>query len=125
MAIKKIELAWISASNIKKAKEFFEKKLGLKIHVADENYGWLELSGKDGGMLLGVGSSEEEYGPIKPGQNAIVTFTVDDIAHTKVDFEEKGVKFIGDIMEVPGQVKLALFVDEDGNKFQIVETLNK
>ena len=125
MSIKKIELSWISTSDFKKAREFFEKKLGLHVHVADEKYGWLELVGRDGGMYLGVGAGEGPESPIKPGQNAVVTFTTDDLVATKADLERKGVKFIGDVVEVPGQVKLAMFMDEDGSKFHLVEKLNK
>ncbi len=123
MAVKSIQLGWITVSDLEKAKKFFADTLGLQVMSHDPKYGWLELKGKDGGASLGVGQAQKE-GQFKPGHNVIFTFTVDDIAKTKKDFETKGVKFIGDIMEVPGHVKLATFVDPDSNIFQLVQKLS-
>lgn len=126
MAIKKIELAWITVSDFSKAKSFFVDTLGLEIFSGSQEYNWLELRGKDGGMLLGVGaSSDKAECAIKPGQNAVMAMTVDDIVTTKAELEAKGVVFHGDIIEVPGIVKMALFTDHDGNKFQLVQNLDK
>jgi predicted enzyme related to lactoylglutathione lyase len=40
-----------------------------------------------------------------------------------VEMEKKGAKKVGDVMEVPGHVKMLLFKDADGNHFQMVEML--
>ena len=53
------------------------------------------------------------------------TFTVPDIKKAIGEMSKKGVKLIGEMMEVPGHVKLQFFVDADGNTFQIVEELMK
>lgn len=126
-SIKKSELSYVAVSDWEKARHFFINILGLKVFSSDENYNWMELSGSDeGGAMLGVSLYTEKYpSPIQPGQNAIVTFNVKDIARTKSEFESKGVKFIGAIIEIPGHVKLALFEDPDGNKFQLVEVIAK
>lgn len=124
MAIKSMSLAWISTADIKKAKTFFTEKLGLQITTDSAEYGWLELQGKNGGMALGVGTSTPEC-PIQAGQNAVMTFDVDDIVETKKELESKGVKFLGDIQEVPGHVKLATFTDEDANVFQLAQVLSE
>lgn len=121
MAIKKTELCWIVTVDVKKSRKFFTDTLGLKLNVNDEEHSWLELTGKEGGAMLGV------CGPFfneKPGQNAVPVFTVDDIIKTKKELEAKGVKFVGDIMELQ-DVKLATFVDPDGNKFQLAENIKK
>lgn len=115
-------LAWVVVSDIKKAEKFFVEKLGLNLQTKDENYGWLELQGEDGAHL-GV-AQKSSHSEIAAGSNAIVTFTVSDIEKTKADFIKKGVKLVGETMEVPGHVKLQFFVDDDGNQYQIVETLN-
>lgn len=49
--------------------------------------------------------------------NAIVTFTIDDIEQTKEDPLNKRIT-VSEIMEVPGHVNIANFMDEDGNSFQ-------
>lgn len=126
MAIRKMELAWITVSDFAKAKKFFVDTLGLTIFGGNEQFSWLELRGQDGGMLLGVGGSKPNDGcAIKPGQNAVMTFTVDDMEQTKAALEAKGVVFASEIIEIPGIVKMALFTDTDGNKFQLVENLEQ
>lgn len=119
MAIKKIELGWITTADIKTSKDFFTNKLGLKINVNDEQHGWMELTGKEDGAVLGVCTP---MGQDKPGQNAVMVFTVDDIVTTKKELEDKGVKFVSEIIDLPN-VRLATFVDPDGNKFQLAQNI--
>lgn len=124
MKIKRIDLSWITTSDMKKAKQFFTETVGLKVRHEMAEFGWLALGGHEGGSSLGVGLVNTGSDQ-KPGTNAIVTLEVDDIVAAKKELESKKVKFIGDIMEVPGQVKLALFTDPDDNKFQLVQRINK
>lgn len=121
--VKEIALSWIVVSDLPKATKFFTECVGLKISQASEEYGWVELSGYEGGATLGL-AAVGAHNPISPGHNAITTFTVDNIEKATADFSKKGVKLIGEIMEVPGHVKLQLFADLDGNKFQLVEDLS-
>ena len=87
---------------------------------------WIELVGQDGGMFLGMCQAQEGQScSSKVGSNAVVTITVDNIVSAKKELTAKSVQFYGDIIEVPGQVKLATFVDLDGNMFQLVEQLKK
>lgn len=122
MKVNKIGLAWIVVTDVKKAKVFFSETLGLKVSSEAAEYGWLELQAEQGDMLLGVGQ-ENDKDSIKPGQNAVVTFSIDDLDAAKAELEGKGVSFIGEVMEVPGHVKLALFTDPDGNHLQLVQQL--
>ena len=128
MIAKRSDLSWIMVSDIKKAKKFFTEVLGLEVKTDNDEYNWLELAAKDGGSMLGVGqsnSNDECSQGVTPGSNAIVTFTVDNLEATKAEFVKKGVNILGDIMEVPGHVKMLLFTDEDGNKFQICQLLDE
>lgn len=127
MAIKKVELSWITVSDIAKAKELFVDILGFEVRSYEEKYGWMELIAPEGGMALGVAQAKPngECAPEKPGSNAIVTCTVDDIDASIKEFTQKGVTFVGSIIEVPGHVKMITFVDHDGNKFQLVQELSK
>lgn len=119
MAVKKIGLSWIAVSNFQKSEQFFLDTLDLKLANKSDEYGWMELTGANGGGVLGVGEQTSEY---KSGQNAVVTFVVDDIEDTKETLIKKGVK-VSEIMEVPGHVLLANFTDPDGNEFQLAEEL--
>lgn len=124
--IKRMDLSWIMVSDSEKSQKFFTEILGLKVTSGSPEYNWFELAAQDGGMALGVGGScDKEPGPVAPGQNAVVTMTVDDIVACKATLEAKGVQFFGDIVEVPGHVKMALFADPDGNKFHLVQVITK
>jgi len=125
MSIKKISLCWVNVSDIERAKKFFKDSCGLEL-TADSSveHGWLEFIGVEGGTSLGVAKSSNENQD-DVGTNAVITMTVDDLVATKRTMEQKGVAFIGDIMEVPGHVKLATFVDPDNNTFQLVEEIRE
>src|ERR1700720_617078 len=111
MIAKRSDLAWITVSDINKAKKFFTEVVGLELRTDTPEYGWIELIAKDGGSALGVGQCNPQYSQVQPGHNAIVTFTVDDIDAAKAEFTQKGVTLIGDIVEVPGHVKMLFFAD--------------
>lgn len=122
--IKSSEMSWIVVSDINKAREFFTKTLGLKEQQVSLEFGWVELGGEeDKGAQIGLAQANEEMSEFKAGSNAIITFSVDDIVSAKADLEKKGVKMHGDIVEVPGHVKMQTFSDPDGNVFQLVEVL--
>lgn len=128
MKISKIGLAWIAVHDIERATHFLSDVVGLTVLNMLKEQGWAELVALRGDIVLGVGQVSDhqevdpEHGsPIKPGQNAIITLTVDNIVSAKAELEQKGVSFVGDIIEVPGHVKLVTFTDPDGNFFQLVE----
>jgi predicted enzyme related to lactoylglutathione lyase len=125
MAIKKMTLSWITASDINTTKKFFVDTLGLTLKEETTEHGWIEVQGSEGGMYLGIGKYCPDYSKeSKPGTNAVVTMTVDNIVATKKELEAKGVTFIDEIMEIAGHVKMVTFTDPDGNKFQLVEELH-
>lgn len=120
MKTKQMNMSWIVVSDIKKARTFFEKVVGLKVGQVSEEHGWVEMSGHEGGCHLGIAQANDRES-VKPGENAIVTFTVENIDEAKASMTKHGVKFLGDIIHIPNHVKMQFFVDADGNKFQIVE----
>lgn len=130
MKVNKIGLAWIAVTDVARMTDFFSRTVGLGVSNFAPEFGWAELVGHDGGMILGLGQvrdesdlPQEQKSPIKPGQNAVITLTIDHIEQAKAELESKGVKFVGDIVEVPGHVKMATFTDLDGNLFQLVQEL--
>ncbi|MCE5317900.1 MAG: VOC family protein [Parachlamydia sp.] len=122
MAVKSSDLSWIVVSDLDKAVRFFTEVVGLKLMTREDSYGWAELSCPDGGTQLGIALAGKENN-VKPGQNAIMTFTVGDLVKAKNEMAKKGTKMVGDVLEVPGHVKLQFFNDHDGNLFQLVEQL--
>lgn len=125
MIVKRSDMAWITVGDIAKAKKLFVDVLGMQVRSDAPEYGWMEVVAKDGGSALGIGQFNPEYGKeVLPGQNAVVTFTVDDIVVAQAVLEKNNVTILGDICEVPGHVKMLFFADADGNKFQIVQLLS-
>lgn len=118
----KIELSWIVVSDLKKAKQFYIDVLGLKVNESSDEYGWLEVQGTDGGSLLGIAQASEQE-DVRAGGNAVVTITVKDLNAAILELKKKEVHFIGEILEIPGQVKMISFSDSDGNRFQLVQKL--
>lgn len=124
MGIKNFGLAWIVVADLQKAIDFYTKTIGLKLNEHHKEFGWAELAGHDGGAILGIAEMNEKE-MIKPGQNAIVTLTVENLEKSKKELSQKSVKWVGDVIEVPGHVKMQFFKDLDGNTFQLVETLDE
>ena len=115
-------LSWIVVTDLDQAIRFFTEVVGLKLLHRADDYGWAELVGHEGGSELGIALASKET-QVKPGQNAIMTFTVADLLAAKDEMAKKGVKLIGAVQEVPGHVKLQFFQDQDGNLFQLVQQL--
>lgn len=122
MKIKSVNLAWIVVKDLKKAIKFYTEVVGLKLMEFHEQFGWAELEGHEGGLRIGLGQMQAKDG-IQPGQNAVITLTVDDIEQAIGNMVSKGAKLIGDVEEVPGHVKMQMVVDEDNNHFQLVELI--
>lgn len=123
MKVKEIGLSWIVVKDIKSAVKYYTDVVGLNLMEFNEEYGWAELEGYEGGSRLGI-AQENPSEQIKAGQNAVVTFTVGDLDKTKEAMIKKGAKCEGDVLEVPGHVKMQTIVDSDGNRFQICELLH-
>lgn len=123
--IKSTKLSWVVVSDIKKAKDFYVNKLGLILKEESTDYGWLELEPVDGSYRLGVAEFNPNHdAENKPGSNSILTFDVENIEKALEFYRQKGITFVGEVLEVPGHVKMIFFVDYDGNKFQLCEDLS-
>lgn len=124
MKIKSFGLAWIVTSDMTKARDFFTNKLGLTVSQDSSEYGWIELKAEKDNFLLGVSANQEGNDPIKPSQNAVLTMNVEDIVEAKAELVAKGITIEGDIIEIPGHVKMLSFRDTDNNHYQLVQDLS-
>lgn len=122
---KGISLSCITVSDINKAKHLFVDLLGLDLKEFVEEYKWMEIGGKDEEARLGVGEYVEnsEYQDIKAGSNAIISILVGNLEEAKEHLEANGIEFLGNILEIPGEVKMILFKDLDGNRYFLTESL--
>jgi predicted enzyme related to lactoylglutathione lyase len=116
-----IHLSWISVKNLQEAIQFYTEVVGLTVQEQSPEYGWAELSGPSG-CILGI-AQDCDQSDVKPGSNAVVTVTVDDLDKACLLFKQKGAQLVGDVMEVPNHVKIQTFKDHDGNTLQLVQKL--
>ncbi|HSX14167.1 MAG TPA: VOC family protein [Chlamydiales bacterium] len=123
MKVNEIGLCWIVVKDIKAAVKYYTEVVGLKLAEFNEEYGWAELTGQKDGSRLGI-AQESPHCDTKAGQNAVVTFSVDNLDKVKAAMIKKGAQCEGDVIEVPGHVKMQTVVDADGNRFQICELLH-
>jgi predicted enzyme related to lactoylglutathione lyase len=113
----KMTVAWFSANDFEEAKKFYGQVLGLK--KTFELQGWAEFSNVEGEASIGVAANP--HNGKEPG--ATVVLRVDDIERERKRLEAGGVKFEGQVEEIPGVVKLATFRDPSGNRLQLCQVL--
>lgn len=124
MSVKEIGLSWIVVKDLRAAVRYYTEVVGLKLMECNESYGWAELEGHSGeGARLGI-AQENPQEKVKAGQNAVVTLTVSDLEKSKAAMVKQGAQCLGDVVEVPGHVKMQSFLDADGNCFQICQLLH-
>jgi predicted enzyme related to lactoylglutathione lyase len=113
-------LSWVNVADHAKAKQFYGDVLGLK--PVFEMEGWAEFSHAEGAVSVGLNAMRAAKGkPVKPG--ATIVFKVDDLDKACADLRKRGVKFEGEIHEVPGVVRIATFSDPFGNPLQLAQPL--
>lgn len=121
MSVKNIGLAWITVKDLKKAIKFYTEVVGLVLSNVSEEFGWAELHGSEGGARLGICQEQDSA---VAGQNAVMTYTVESLEKAIYAMQHKGARLVGEVVEVPGHVKMQTMVDEDNNQFQMVELLD-
>ena len=96
---------------------WFKEKLGFDLTFNAMQAGWAEVSTPVAGVTIGLAQSDEG------ARGSTAVFGVADIAEARAELEANDVSFEGDIVEVPGMVKLATFLDPDGNRYMLAESL--
>jgi predicted enzyme related to lactoylglutathione lyase len=112
-----VNVSWYQVKDLEAAKKFYGEVLGLKKTL--DLGGWCEFSHKDGEASIGLNAMRE--GDEERG--ATVVLRVGDLARSQKELAAKGVKFEGDVHEVPGVVRIATFRDLEGNRLQLCQLL--
>lgn len=120
MKVQGIKLGWIVVKDLSKAIDFYTNVVGLTLKERVDEFGWAELQGPEG-CILGIAQENDE---MKAGSNAVMAISVADMDEAIAHYKAKGASLQGDIIEIPGNVKMQNFVDADGNLFQLVQELN-
>jgi predicted enzyme related to lactoylglutathione lyase len=120
--IKEIAFSVYAVTDIPRAREFFEGKLGLvpSTEIAEgETPQWIEYGIGSGTLAIGC---SPEWKPSEDG--AVVALEVDDFDEYVAGLKEKGVPFKMDAQEFPS-CKMAVILDPDKNSVLIHQIKSK
>ena len=98
---------------------WFKDTLGFEEMFKVAEAGWAEVSTPAAGVSIGLSQGGEAGG----AGGTTPVFGVTDIAAARAALEGKGVRFEGETAELPGMVKLATFLDPDGNPYMLAQSL--
>jgi catechol 2,3-dioxygenase-like lactoylglutathione lyase family enzyme len=112
-------LVQLRVSNLEKAIEFYTSILNFELVKRNDSLHWAELSFGIPGVLVGLGEGEE----VRGSGTASLNIGVQNVDRARTVLEHRGVTFLRPTLEIPGKVKLADFVDPDGNKIRLAETI--
>lgn len=106
---------WMPVTNIDRAADFYQHKLGLTMVKQDEE--WAEFEQDD--LRIGLNGHEPQGARI--GGGPVLTFKPDEVLEDAVaHFEEQGIEFAAGISEHPWG-RVATFKDSEGNDLQLYE----
>lgn len=125
MSFKSIDLIWITVDNIEDSIRYYTENLGFKLTSQSPEWGWAELETKEKGTILALSQYNPNFSQFKPGQNGIITLTVANLHQEIERLKKKGeVILVGEMMEVPGHVKIQTIQDQSGNTLQLCEKIS-
>ena len=113
-----ITVAWYPVTDLREAERFYGEALGLRRTFSMP--GWSEFSHAEGAAAVGLLESPQMP---PPDGGATVVFRVADIHEARARLMRAGVKFDGDVEEIPNAVRLATFRDPFGNRLQLAQPL--
>jgi predicted enzyme related to lactoylglutathione lyase len=111
-----VDFVTLPTRDLERAVEFYGTTLGLprSMYRPDRNFAEFET----GTVTLGVVNPEKMHiGDFKPNANHLALH-VDDVAAARARLEERGVSFMGDVLDT-GVCHMAFFADPDGNMLML------
>ncbi|MEM2105200.1 MAG: VOC family protein [Candidatus Bathyarchaeia archaeon] len=114
--IKTVWCVTFNVSDLKAAKEFYEKILGLEKKYEYPSYVGFDCGGIEIGLIPNL-EKGQKVGPLSPS----VEFLVDNIEEAYERLKQKGVKFVKELHEEPWGGRQATFTDLDGNIIEILQ----
>ena len=118
----KLELVPLPVSDLDRAIEFYEGRLGFTkdVNVRPADGGRVvQLTPEGSGCSIGFGTGLEVYAG-EPGSVRGVHLVVEDLDAARTELVERGVD-VGEIHDFGGGVRGASFSDPDGNGFELQE----
>jgi len=114
--MKSVEIAFTGTpvTDMKRAREFYEGKLGLKPTMVSAGGMWVEYDFGNG--TFGIGCFGDVWKPSADG--TCVAFEVENVDAEIADLKAKGVKVVMEAMDSP-VCRFASISDPDGNRILI------
>ena len=110
----------IGVTSMDRSIPWYTDVLGMTLLYRRDDIAWCELS--TGVDKVNVGLSENQA--VGAGGGAILTFGVTDLDAAKAALDAAGVRQDGEIMEIPGMVRLLTFYDPDGTALMFYQDLS-
>jgi catechol 2,3-dioxygenase-like lactoylglutathione lyase family enzyme len=105
--------------DLAKAKRWYADVLGFEVVFDLPEQGWCELATPSKDAKLGLAADEAATG----SNQAYCAFGVQDMAAAKATLVKHGVALEGDVVELPGLVKLLYFRDPEQNRLMFFQSL--
>jgi predicted enzyme related to lactoylglutathione lyase len=107
----------IDVTDFDKAVKWYGDVLGFTLNYRMDEMGWGEMATEIPGVNIGLARTDS----ITKGGGATLTFGVKDVDAARKRLESKGVRFEGETQTIEGMVKLATFLDPDGNVLMLYQ----
>ena len=112
MEVTKVDFVGIPATDIERSIDFYVGTLGLRQDKHRDAEFWA------GETCLGLWKPEWAGQEFKPSETCVLALHVADVTASRRELEEKGVRFVGDIID-SGVCQMAIFKDPDGNALML------
>lgn len=113
MIVERTDFVSVPVTDVERAKSFYSETLGISSPNLDA--AWPEF--ETGNVSLYLIDPTKIGGTFAPHSSAIA-LRVADVAAARVELEERGVEFQGEIMDT-GVCHMAFFADPDGNALML------
>ena len=101
----------LGVTDLDRSIAWYRDLLGFELLYRSSDIAWCELATPVAKVNVGLSERQEAGG----AGGATLTFGVTAIEAAKADLDSKGIRQDGDIMDIPGLVRLLTFYDPDGN----------
>ena len=108
-------LIQFAVSDLDRSVEFYRDVVGLEMESRIDALKWVRFKTPIAGVTLGIGESED----VKGSGTTSINLGVSDVDAMRARLESLGVEFLGPTQHIPGVVRLADFLDPDGNKIRL------
>lgn len=109
----------MGVTSLDKSIDWYADVLGFTLLYRADEIGWCEMTTHMTGVNVGLSENQE----VQQGGGATNVWSVEDIETAKAHLDAKGVRQDGEILTIPGLVRLLTFYDPDGNAMMFAQSL--